>query len=358
MSENPTNLYRRNGIWWARFQIDRREVRRSLRTRDGKEAKRRLKALLKKAQQARWSDEERYSYKEAIVKWTDEYLPHSVKPKTAKRYLVSAHQFESELVDLWVDEITKKTVADIVSKRRAAGATNATIRRDLTALSSIMKCCVSWGWIEENPVAAYDRSVIREHRPPVVPPSQADVDRLVRGLPGNLAHMVEFIDRTGVRLDEAAGMETWQVDMTAREILLPHTKTDCPRVIPLSDPLVAAAVGTITGTPRKLRCPWVFWHDEGKRYRRASNQIAVTVKRLMRPETPTHDRISRRFSAHDLRHKFGIDYLRAGGSIYALQKIMGHSSIQTTEMYVAYLDFESAQKAAQAQRSVAGCIDE
>ena len=40
---------------------------------------------------------------------------------------------------------------------------------------------------------------------------------------------------------------------------------------------------------------------------------------------------------HDLRHKFAVDYLRKGGSIYQLQQYLGHASIRTTEGYLAYV---------------------
>ena len=43
-----------------------------------------------------------------------------------------------------------------------------------------------------------------------------------------------------------------------------------------------------------------------------------------------------RFRFHDLRHIFAVNYLRDGGDIYALQQLLGHRSIKTTE---AYLDF-------------------
>ncbi len=44
-----------------------------------------------------------------------------------------------------------------------------------------------------------------------------------------------------------------------------------------------------------------------------------------------------RFRFHDLRHLFAVQYLQKGGSIYALQGIMGHTSVKTTEIYLAYL---------------------
>lgn len=47
----------------------------------------------------------------------------------------------------------------------------------------------------------------------------------------------------------------------------------------------------------------------------------------------------------DLRHRFAVDYPRAGGSIYDLQQILGHTSIKTTEVYLAYLTPEEAAAA-------------
>ncbi len=39
----------------------------------------------------------------------------------------------------------------------------------------------------------------------------------------------------------------------------------------------------------------------------------------------------------DLRHLHAVEWLRSGRSIYDLQKRLGHSSIKTTEGYLAYL---------------------
>jgi integrase/recombinase XerD len=58
----------------------------------------------------------------------------------------------------------------------------------------------------------------------------------------------------------------------------------------------------------------------------------------------------RRFRFHDLRHRFAVDYLRDGGNIYDLQKILGHASIKTTEIYLDYLtpdEQEAAKRPAQ-----------
>ena len=103
-----------------------------------------------------------------------------------------------------------------------------------------------------------------------------------------------------------------------REITLTKTKTSSPRVVPLSD----AAPSTITGTPRHLTSPYVFWHHDGKRYSTFANIFAVISSRAVVP-----------FRCHDLQHAFASRFLQATGNIPALLAILGHRSIQMTMRY-------------------------
>jgi integrase/recombinase XerD len=49
---------------------------------------------------------------------------------------------------------------------------------------------------------------------------------------------------------------------------------------------------------------------------------------------------------HDLRHEYAIRYLEKGGSLYTLQKLLGHGSIRQTEGYLSYLTPEQAARSA------------
>jgi site-specific recombinase XerD len=51
-----------------------------------------------------------------------------------------------------------------------------------------------------------------------------------------------------------------------------------------------------------------------------------------------------RCSLHTLRHTFSVNYLRAGGNLYYLQRILGHSSISTTERYLRSLGIADLQR--------------
>lgn len=292
---------------------------------------------------ARFHGEARHSYKEAVLRWATESLS-AVKPGTAKRYLVSAGQLDPYFGKLFLDQIDRRRVAGFISGRKKDGATNATIRRDLTALSRILSACVAWGWRDDNPARDFDRSVIRERRDPIRPPTDEEVAALIARCPPMLGRMVAFLAQTGMRQEEAAGLEWSQVDPRDGTVTLLRTKTNRPRVIKISDD----AAGTLAGTPRYLGCPYVFWHGQGERYRNVSSQLRAVMKAA-----------KLRFRCHDLRHRFAIDWLRGGGDIYRLARHLGHASVKTTEVYLRYLHEGPAQMPAQVQRfgAVAGSAE-
>ena len=319
----PDNLYKRRGTWYGRIQVRGREIRKSLRTGALIEARKRLKKMRDDLDHLRFYGEERHTWKAAAGRWLEEIGP-SLKPATFKRYRVSLKQLRPILDHLYLDEINLRTIAKVAGRR---GVTNATRRRDLTAVSSVLRSTVAWGWREDNPAKAWDRSIVRETRLPIDPPSDADIAAVRAIAPAMMVRMMDLALQTGMRQGEIVYLEHAQVRLQELEILLTRTKTNAPRIIPVSDPLlVRGVVGTITGTPRHIVSKYVFWHHDGRPFKQFATSFA-TVR----------DRAGATFRFHDLRHRFAIDYLKRGGNIYNLQKILGHSSITTTEIYLNYL---------------------
>lgn len=113
-----------------------------------------------------------------------------------KRYLVSLGQLRGILDELYVDEITMRTIAQI---SRRAGISNATRRRDITAVSVVLRWCVAQNWREDNPAANWDRSIIKERRDPIILPETYDIDCVVSAAPGNFARLIRFAQYTGMR---------------------------------------------------------------------------------------------------------------------------------------------------------------
>lgn len=275
----PENMFKRGRTWWGRTQVAGKELRRSLRTADRDEAKKRRNAWLKELEHEVFHGEARHTYKEAVVVWSAEYLPANVKPGTAARYLTSVRQLDPHFADSYIDRIDRKAIGKYVSAARTRGVTNATIRRDLSALSSILTFCVFKGWREDNPARTFDRTAIKERRSPIAMPQEADIDLVVSLARQNFAALIRTAQYTGMRQGEVESLERREIDYQRRAITLTETKTSRPRTIPLDE----RAVGTLSGTPVNLKSSYVFWHGEkGKPYKEASSRFNYLVRRAIK----------------------------------------------------------------------------
>jgi integrase len=284
--------------------------------------------------------EARHTWKEGVLRYTTEVLPQSVKPTTAKRYLCSLRQVDHVLAGKYIDEINRKTVAEIARRK---GPSNATRRRDLTAVSAVLRACVQWGWRDDNPARDFDRSIIRERRDPITLPPDDHIDAMIDTAPSMMGRIIRVAWKTGMREDEIAGLRRCQVVLEEKAIYLSRTKTGQPRVVPLGDPICREAVGTVSGTPIHIASPYVFWHDNGHRYHNFASNFGQVRRRLNRARRK-QGLAAIIFRFHDLRHRFAVDYLKATrsatmrrGDVYRLAEILGHASVKTTEIYLNHV---------------------
>ena len=344
-----TNLYQRGQTWWGRCKIAGREYRSTLRTTDRREAARRFKAWRLKLERQAVGEPDAPTFKQAAVRWALEVLPNAVKPSVASRYLTSIRQLEDVFGTLRMDEITGARIADFVG-RRSQVATNATIRRDLTALSRLLAACVSWGWRQDNPALAYDRSIIRERRDPIGPPRPQDVDTLLAVMPSGMADIMRLLDQTGMRMAEAVTLEADQVDWQARTITLTRTKTSRPRTLSFVTP--AGDAGLVLDA--KVGSKGALFRSglgDGYNVPNFSSGVSQIMRRLEAREAGQN---YRRFRIHDLRHGFAIRALQRGMSIYELSRHLGHTSVKTTEIYLGFLTNDQATRAVQASGTNGG----
>lgn len=359
----PRNTEWRGDILHGRVRIAGKLHRWSLRTGDVDAAPaivaaeiERLKALALKTGRVRYED--------AFAGWA-ENIADQVGPSTARRYAVSLRQMEPQLLGKFVDEIDKVLVDAIVTARRAAGVKTATIRRDLTALSSVL----TYNEVANNPALA-KLEKLTEKRDPIVLPLLPHIERVVARCPGRLADLAIAARLTGCRQDELVAAERSKLDHTHRQLTV-RGKGNKTRTIQLS----AAAYQHLTGLPTHIRCKLLFWHGDGEPYRNVSSRFsflvrdvfvaayeaahgvtlprepeafAVALRGLLRDQDRRdwQDIGFRTFRFHDLRHWFAVDYLKTRqGTVYDLQQHLGHESVKTTEIYLKFLTAEEKRAA-------------
>jgi integrase/recombinase XerD len=334
------NTFKRGDTWWARFEVAGKEFRGSLSTRNEAVARRRAQEWRDREVGAAKYGEDRKTYIEAFTAWTP-HIATQVGATTAKRYAVSLGQLEPWLKPLFIDEIDKEVVSTIVRERRQTGVTTATIRRDLTALSSVIEFAIDEGWRgddESNPAERRQKK-LKERRDPIVLPLAEDIAYVVGRAPGNFARMIEAARDTGCRQDELAKAERRLLDSDRRQLTI-RRKGNQIRTISLSE----AACAAVSSIPTHLTGKWLFWHGNGEPYRNVSARFNELVKSAQKA-AQSEGREFRPMTFHHLRHFYAVWYLKNGGNIYTLQQHLNHKSITTTERYLEFLTPEEAMRA-------------
>lgn len=336
----PEGCYWRGSTLWARFTVAGQEHRFSLKTGDPVVARSRRDAEHARVTAAASFGDDRKRFEDAVKEWGS-YIVHHIGGRTYSRYLNSIEIIGPHLNGLFVDEIDEDTIAAIVKARRAKKVTTATIRRDLTALSSVLSFAVDEKWRRGNPALEAQQSRrMKERRDPIVLPEDRDIETAIARAPGNLKFLIRAALLTGCRQEELVTLERRFVDLD-REAISVLGKGNKRRVVSLSP----EAVKLFREIPVSLVTRRVFWHSKGEPFRNVATRFSL-YGRLLAAEAAKNGGEFRRFRFHDLRHRFAVDYLRTGrGGIYELQHELGHTSLKVTEGYLAFLTAEEAQAA-------------
>lgn len=333
----PEGCTWRGNVLYGRKTVNGKDRRWSLHTNDPEVAKRERAKSEERLGEIKRGDV-RLTVAEFMKNEWMPWLAKNVGPRTERRYVVSINVMGPWIGKKFLDEIDGKLVSQIVSDRGKLNVSNATIKRDLVALSSFMKYAVARGFAKANPAKPL-MELIKERRDPIVLPQEPSIKAIIARAPGMFSKLIEAARITGAREEELASMRWWQVDLKARRLTI-IGKGNKLRVLDLSKPR-GAGYRFFRELPAGIADDaYVFWHGTNERYENVASRFAFLCSDLAK-KAPAF----KRFRFHDLRHLAAVEYLRAGGDIYDLQKRLGHSSIKTTELYLKYLTPEEERAA-------------
>ena len=128
--------------------------------------------------------------------------------------------------------------------------------------------------------------------------------------------IIELILLTGLRVSEVLGIAPDSIDFRNRTIRI-HGKGSRDRMV---------------YPPRDLLYDLRDYIAD-KSIERQNRIFALTRQRVFEIIKDLSGR-----SPHKLRHTFAVNYLESGGDLRTLQKILGHSSLKTTSIYLDLLD--------------------
>lgn len=233
-----------------------------------------------------------------------------------------------------------------------------TIKRKVSSLRSFYRYLLRNGEVKVNPAAGLTLPKPSKVLPvyvrheetesildtPVAPDDFASVrDRLI----------LDILYSTGMRCSELISLRDADVD-TARGELKVLGKRNKERIIPFGKEL-ADAIDAYRATRRREtgidRPDTFFIRADG------SPLYPMLVERIVKEALTGHTHATR-LSPHTLRHSFATDMLNNGADLSGLQKLLGHASLETTQVYthITYRELKQNYKLAhpRAQKNQGG----
>jgi integrase/recombinase XerC len=280
-----------------------------------------------------------------------DYLEHlakerDVSPNTVRAYNRDLEEFVAFLgryygIDTWswqgVDRIAMRGFLGHLSKR---GLGKRSMARTLSAIRSFYKYLHRNEIVDANPARAVGAPRLEKYLPGYL--DRAQIDLLfqmaeVRAWEGkfvdvrNLA-ILELFYSTGMRLSELQGLSRGELDVVSQQVKV-RGKGRKERIIPVGDHAVLALRNYEAKRDDLLRALGpkadrnaLFIGNTGKRLGVRAIQKTVT-KFLAQIDEEAG------LSVHSLRHTFATHLLDAGADLRAVQELLGHASISTTQIY-------------------------
>jgi len=230
---------------------------------------------------------------------------------------------------------TRASIRDFMYSLSSMGLMRKSIARKLAALKSFGKYLVIENILEKSPASEVKTPKLERTEPVFL--SAEEIEN-VMGIPmdGDFVSqrdraVLELFYSTGIRLSELFGLDLDRIDFH-NGVIRVFGKGKKERIVPfgrkakqaLNDylPLRSHLISEKGRSGEQA----LFVSSRGTRFARRSIQHAVTTH-LIRVSEKEH------LSPHVLRHSFATHMLNAGADLRAVQELLGHSSLQTTQIY-------------------------
>lgn len=270
----------------------------------------------------------------------DQFITYIATEKRYSQLTVSAYssdlmQFADYLkVYFELDDLAEVNPAMvrsyIVWLKDEKGLSNRSINRKMTTLRTFYKYCLREGVIEKSPMMKVKALKQPKQLPKFVPEEDINKVSFPEGddFPSRRDELLfELLYQTGMRQAELRGLKDGDVDKMGM-MLKVRGKRNKDRLIPLSHQMVEMISkyqvlrdATFAQHPDRL-----LLNDNGEAL--TPYFIYNKVHRLLEAVTSLKQK-----SPHVLRHTFATHLLDEGASLVAIQKLLGHEDLATTQIY-------------------------
>ncbi|NTU71120.1 MAG: site-specific tyrosine recombinase XerD [Coriobacteriia bacterium] len=274
-----------------------------------------------------------------------EYLGHLSVERGASQHTIAAYgrdlsEYDAVLASRGVsepDSVSRDDVTAFIASLRERGLSPSSVERKVSAVKGFHKFLVREGVTENHPTARLPLPKVPERLPDVL--SIEDVDRLLgQPFPDSPAGsrdraMLETLYGCGLRVSELTGLDLTDLDLSAGLVRV-FGKGGKERVVPVAGMASHALDAYVAHGRSSLRpkaslggsgASAVFLNVRGGRLSRGGVfHIVKTYGARVGIES---------LHPHTLRHSFATHMLEGGADLRALQEMLGHADISTTQVY-------------------------
>ncbi len=241
--------------------------------------------------------------------------------------------------------LTQDDVEGFLIAAEAEGLSAATRARRLSAIKQLFRFAFEEGWRESNPAIQIKGPGKSKALPKIL--SEDEVARLLKAAraPGKGAArdtcLMELLYATGMRVTELVTLPLSAVRGDPRMLLI-KGKGGKERMVPLSPPARAAMADYLAirdaeedaaRTAGKRASPYLF-ASRGKAGHLTRQRFFTLIKDIAVRAGVSPDKVT----PHTLRHAFATHLLAHGADLRAIQTMLGHADVATTEIYTHVLD--------------------
>lgn len=191
------------------------------------------------------------------------------------------------------------------------------------------------GYIENDPAELLEKPRLGQHLPEVLSVEEIDmmIEAIDLSLPEGIRNraIIETLYGCGLRVSELVNLEISKVYFQ-EQYLIVDGKGNKQRIVPMSE----ISIERILEYMREVRSKTEVKPGEdnilflNRRGSRLTRQMIFTIIRRLAAAAD----IRKKISPHTLRHSFATHLLEGGANLRAIQQMLGHESIATTEIYL------------------------
>ncbi|HEX3438139.1 MAG TPA: tyrosine-type recombinase/integrase [Pseudacidobacterium sp.] len=283
-----------------------------------------------------------------VVALVNEYLAVLANERgssthTLRAYERELHNFASHLIDTFgaaveIKRIEHQHIRTYLGKLYEKGLSKASAARALAAIRSWFKWLARTGYVEQSPAALVATPRLPKHLPRV--PTIEQMNRAVDGVSEQLAAwperdrvIFELLYGCGIRNAELVGLDLKDIHW-ANEAILVRGKGRKERYVPLGD--AAAQVLRAYLPEREARLQAAGKQSDAlllnAKLRGNCRLTTRSVGRIVKALAIANG-LPAEVHPHTLRHAFGTHMLEEGADLRAIQELLGHERLSTTQRY-------------------------